>query len=110
MAQGHSFSNPILLLTQRKGSRGERRGQARIRFDDRVVLWRRGETGIAGCSSAWGLNLSGGGIRIIHSDSLDVGEQVGVTFDGERAAFPGRVVWVEAREDGCIAGIAFTRN
>ena len=107
-------TDPFLLL-RRKGapagsSRPDRRAQPRTSYDEKIVLWRRGDAGVADRASAWALNLSGGGIRIVLSATLAVGEQVGIGFQGRPTAVPGRVVWVSSRTDGCVAGIAFQRN
>lgn len=112
---GNERATDPFLLTRRKGDGGasprpDRRAQPRTSYDEKVVLWRRAERGVADRSSAWALNLSGGGIRIVLATTLAVGEHVGIGFEGRPTAVPGRVVWVSSRTDGCVAGIAFQRN
>ncbi len=101
---------PHHLAAETAPGQVDRRARPRQRYDDKIVLWRREGTGVADRSTAWALNISAGGIRILHPRGLAVGERVGVGLRGRPATLPGRVVWVALRSDGCIAGIVFGWN
>lgn len=55
----------------------------------------------------WALNVSGGGLRAIVDDEVQVDETFEVTL-GEGPARPARVVWVREERGGSILGVAFT--
>jgi len=101
---------PILLLTKRKSRSSERRIKHRLPFDERIIVLRRQSGRVSGEKTAWTLNLSDGGIRIMTPEALNVGEVVAIRLETERAPLAGRVVWVSTQLDGCVAGIAFGRN
>lgn len=90
--------------------RRDRRARPRRRYDDKVVLWRKDEVGVAERSTAWALNISMDGIRIVLARKLSVGESVAIGLRGRPSTVAGRVVWVSRQLDGCVAGIAFGRN
>jgi hypothetical protein len=56
--------------------------------------------------SAWTLNLSRGGLRLIVEDNVDVGTSYWVTI-GEGGERPATVVWTREEADGQIAGLRF---
>jgi len=105
-------TDPFLLTRMKRvvASRADRRTEPRVAFDDKVVIWRRDGAGVALRSSAWALNLSSGGIRLVLPSPVSVGEQVGIGFRGQVSTLPGKVVWVSRQADGCVAGISFARN
>ncbi len=85
----------------------DRRRERRIPFEEDVEIWQRDDEGRADRFSAWGLNISQGGLRIIYNGVLETGERIGVQLRNDRQALPARVAWVKPQHDGCIAGLTF---
>lgn len=56
--------------------------------------------------SAWTLNVSRGGIRVVVEDAVHVGSKYMVTV-GETLPRPAKVVWLREEADGQIAGLKF---
>ncbi len=56
--------------------------------------------------SAWTLNMSRGGMRLIIESALRVGERFMASVGDEKAR-PARVVWLRDELDGQIAGLQF---
>lgn len=56
--------------------------------------------------SAWTLNLSRGGLRLIVEDAVEVGASYLVTV-GDAEERPATVVWMREEADGQIAGLKF---
>ncbi len=82
-----------------------RRGGARSGVTARVTL-----QGGAKAYEGWALNVSRGGVRLILEDSVQVGEEYGVTV-GDAESSPlvrrGRVVWLQQETDGVVVGLEF---
>lgn len=62
----------------------------------------RGSTEI----SAWTLNVSRGGLRLVVEDTVHVGGKYNVAV-GDQSPRPAKVVWVREEADGQIAGLQF---
>lgn len=78
-------------------------GGARREATERVVLrLGEGKTEI----TAWTLNVSRGGLRLVAEDPVVVGGLYQVAV-GEAAARPARVIWIREEADGQIAGLKF---
>ncbi len=56
--------------------------------------------------SAWTLNVSRGGLRVVLEDPVHVGGRYQVAV-GEAPARPAKVIWVREEADGQIAGLQF---
>lgn len=56
--------------------------------------------------SAWTLNVSRGGLRVVLEDPVHLGGQYLVTI-GDSPPRPAKVVWVREEADGQIAGLKF---
>ncbi len=85
-----------------EGGRVRRASGARHPVSD-PVCFSSGDRQIDG----WALNVSGGGLRAIVDDPVEVDEHFEVTL-GEDAPRPARVVWVREERGGSILGVAFT--
>lgn len=96
------------------GSSADRDARARRRFTRRPVNVRVVLDGKV-TAEGWALNLSAGGIRVMHEDALCVGDMLRVRIDGSdglngdglELAGVGRVVWVKKCSDGFVSGIEF---
>lgn len=80
-------------------------GGARREASERVVLSLRGTRGATELS-AWTLNVSRGGLRVVLEDPVHVGGVYSVTV-GDAAPRPAKVIWVREEADGQIAGLMF---
>jgi hypothetical protein len=56
--------------------------------------------------SAWTLNMSRGGLRLVVEDVVDVGTRYLVSI-GDAEQRPATVVWTREEADGQIAGLKF---
>ena len=98
---------PVALLTPNlRVTRRERRSRLRRSTDDPVLIFRNAEPDQP--QSGWSLNISDTGIRVVLESRLDVGESIGIEVAPPMGKIhAGKVVWVNQRTDGCIAGICF---
>lgn len=80
-------------------------GGARKEASERVVLTVKGSRG-AGEITAWTLNVSRGGLRVVVEDPVHVGGTYQVRI-GELEPRPAKVVWIREEADGQIAGMKF---
>jgi hypothetical protein len=78
-------------------------GGPRHEASERVLL--RPLTGTAEIS-AWTLNMSRGGLRLVVEDVVDVGTSYLVAI-GDAEERPATVVWTREEADGQIAGLKF---
>ena len=78
-------------------------GGPRHEASERVLL--RPVTGTAEIS-AWTLNTSRGGLRLVVEDVVDVGQSYLVAI-GDGHERPATVVWTREEADGQIAGLKF---
>jgi hypothetical protein len=82
-----------------------REAGARRETSEPLVFYRGdgGNTEIGG----WALNISGGGLRAILDEPLDVDEELELSIGGA-ARRSVRVVWIRTEKGGAIVGLAFT--
>ena len=78
-------------------------GGPRHEASERVLL--RPLTGTA-LISAWTLNKSRGGLRLVVEDVVEVGASYLVSI-GEAVERPATIVWIREEADGQIAGLKF---
>ncbi len=83
---------------------GTRRGGggARRETSDRVTLKEQGSE-----ITAWALNVSRGGIRVVLEDPVEPGSEWDIQVGDDERVRRGRVVWVQDESDGQIAGVQF---
>jgi hypothetical protein len=83
-------------------------GGRRLEASERVVLVPQGSEGEDTQElTAWTLNLSHGGLRVVVEDPIVVGAEYLVSV-GEAEARRARVVWLRQESDGQIAGMKFS--
>ena len=83
-------------------------GGPRLEASERVVLVPQGGEGEDRLElTAWTLNLSRGGLRVVVEDPIVVGAEYLVSV-GEAEARLARVVWLRQESDGQIAGMKFS--
>jgi hypothetical protein len=78
-----------------------RRGGDRKETNDRIVFLYEGRR-----IDGWALNESTGGLRAILDEVVPLGAEAEMEI-GEKAARPGRVVWIQEEPDGAIIGFEF---
>ncbi|MBW2457279.1 MAG: PilZ domain-containing protein [Deltaproteobacteria bacterium] len=82
--------------------RARREAGARRELNETVVFHGDGKS-----IDGWSLNISGGGLRAILDENVEVGAEFEMTFGDSSERRPVRVVWARQEKGGAIVGVAF---
>lgn len=88
--------------TPDEAGRARREAGARREVNETVVFHRDGQS-----IDGWSLNISGGGLRAILDENVEVGAEFEMAFGDSAERRPVRVVWARQEKGGAIVGVAF---